>query len=91
MRTAPDALASEKRTFADPISGVTVRQVTSDASSNQPLYFTHPGWSPDGRRVVFASDRGGHAHVCVIEDNWHSLLDALPANAPEPRWGRRRA
>ena len=32
----------------------------------------HPCFSPDGRRVVFSSDRTGHTQVyeCVVDESW---------------------
>lgn len=45
-------------------------------------------WSPDGKRLAFVSDRGGHAFIGVYSDDATPLLYLSPATANDgdPRW-----
>lgn len=48
----------------------------------------HPSFSPDGRRMAFSSCRGGHGHVCGMEQDWRWLLETSAATVAEPPWAR---
>lgn len=45
-------------------------------------------WSPDGNKIVFASDRDGHLNIYVIDLNTQSLkrLTNSPVITGSPRW-----
>lgn len=52
-------LPSEKRTYVDPVTGLTVHVLTSDPASDAKPYQTHTTWTADGQWIIFRSDRGG--------------------------------
>ncbi|HYC72582.1 MAG TPA: hypothetical protein VEB66_15335, partial [Opitutaceae bacterium] len=52
-------LPSEKTTYTDPVTGVTVTVLTTAASNDSKPYQTHPTWTADGQWILFRADRGG--------------------------------
>jgi oligogalacturonide lyase len=58
---------SEKRTYTDRVTGVTVHQLTENMSHSYHLYFTNPGWWNDNRRLLFGSDRGNSSNLYSME------------------------
>ena len=60
-------LPSEKRTYADRVTGVTVHQLTDHMAHSYHLYFTNPGWWDDGRRLLLGSDRGNSSNLYSLE------------------------
>ena len=58
---------SEKRTYADRITGVTVHQLTEHMAHSYHLYFTNPGWWDGDRRLLFGSDRGNSSNLYAME------------------------
>lgn len=55
--------ASEHSTFADPVTGATIHQITSHPSINHPTYFLQSSFTPDGSHVLFTSYRTGTAQL----------------------------
>ena len=58
---------AEGRTFEDPDTGTTVRQLTNYKAHSHHLYFTNPGWYDDGRRLLIGSDRGNASNLYSID------------------------
>lgn len=67
---------SEWRSHTDPLSGVTVEQLTNHKGHSHHFYFTrhgssmriqqthvHPRFSPDGSYVVYTSDVSGYGNL----------------------------
>jgi oligogalacturonide lyase len=48
---------SEKRTFIDKVTGLTITALTTSPANDQLPYQTHPHWTSDGKYVIFHSDR----------------------------------
>jgi hypothetical protein len=55
----PRRFAPEWRAFADPETGVSIRQITDCAAEHCPLPARHGSITPDGRSVLFLSNRHG--------------------------------
>jgi oligogalacturonide lyase len=69
----------------DPISGVTVRQLTDHNAHSHHLYFTNPGWFAGGRKLLIASDRGNRANLYAVETAGgalEQLTDLEPVSHP---------
>ena len=58
---------SEKRTYKDRVTGVTVHQLTEHLAHSYHLYFTNPGWWDNDRRLLFGSDRGNSSNLYSME------------------------
>lgn len=58
--------ASENLTYEDPVTGVQVIALTTSGHSNSKIYQTHPQWTPDGRYIVFRSNRAEGRHFYAI-------------------------
>jgi len=48
---------SENFTYKDEVTGATVNALTTSRNSNSTMYQTHPQWTPDGKYIVFRSNR----------------------------------
>jgi serine/threonine protein kinase/Tol biopolymer transport system component len=66
------------------------RQLTNDVAKDR-----NPGWSPDGRQILFYSDRGGRYEAWTIRPDGSSLQPItatkgepvfFPLWSPDPRW-----
>ena len=75
------SLSSEKHTYTDRVTGVSVQQLTDHLAHNYHLYFTNPGWWDAGRRLLFGSDRGNCGNLYSIELA-SGVLTRLTDNAP---------
>ena len=69
------------------INGGRQRNLTKHAIANE----VHPAWSPDGRKIVFVSDRDGNSNIYVMDTDGknvqrltdHPLKDNKPAWSPD--------
>jgi oligogalacturonide lyase len=62
-----DPTTPELRTYRDPVSGVTVRQLTDHRAHSYHLYFTNSGWWDSNRRLLFGSDRGNATNLYSLD------------------------
>ncbi|RRJ94878.1 oligogalacturonide lyase [Opitutaceae bacterium TAV4] len=58
---------SEKRTYADPLTGVPVTQLTHYRGHSHHFYFTNPGWYAGGSRFLFSSDRSNRTNLFGVD------------------------
>jgi oligogalacturonide lyase len=48
---------SEKHSFKDKVTGLTVTALTTDTANDSKIYQTHPQWTSDGLYIIFRSSR----------------------------------
>lgn len=74
---------AESRTFHDPETGVRITQLTDHKAHSHHTYFTNPGWYDEGRRLLFASDRGNATNLYGLDLASHEFrqLTDLPDGA----------
>ncbi|MGE0734201.1 MAG: oligogalacturonate lyase family protein [Alphaproteobacteria bacterium] len=73
----------EWRLFADPVTGVPIRQLTDRGANSHHLYFTNSGWYAGGSKLLFASERPGGANLFSIaldDGAITQLTDLAPAD-----------
>lgn len=59
-------LPSEKTTYVDKVTGVTVTVLTTDTANDAKPYQTHTTWTSDGQWIVFRSNRGGDGSQAFV-------------------------
>jgi len=57
-------LTTDERGFADPIN------VTAELQTQEPGFYGHPAWSPDGRWLAFVEDTAGFRGIDMIDWNY---------------------
>jgi oligogalacturonide lyase len=62
-----DVLGPEKSEFTDESTGTRVIQLTSGPAPSHHPYFTHPCFTPDGRRLLIVSTRSGARQLFCVE------------------------
>lgn len=83
-RAHPLVMNSEIRTFSDPISGRTVRQLTRYKGHSHHFYFTNPGWWDGGRRLLFGSDRAGRTNLFSVHLESGEITQHTDQDMPGP-------
>lgn len=66
-------LPSEKRVYADKVTGAQITALTTDPANDAKIYQDHAQWTADGKWIVFRSNRGAPAST-----------SATPAPTPAP-------
>jgi oligogalacturonide lyase len=84
MRHMSRTFPSEIRTFADRLTGRTIRQFTNYKGHSHHLYFTNPGWFDGGRRLLFGSDRGGRTNLFSVHLESGQIVQHTDADMPPP-------
>jgi Tol biopolymer transport system component len=76
--------AARKHLWVAPVSGATPAHQLSDVRGN----CSSPKWSPDGRQLVFVSDRGDHSFIAVYELGHDTVRYLAPSVDRDisPRW-----
>lgn len=74
------------RTFQDPVTGVTIHQVTEGPEPSAHLYFTSPSWAAGGKHLIFCRRRDWHKNLCVAAPNGEvRQLTFYAPDLPEPQ------
>jgi oligogalacturonide lyase len=74
----------EWRDYADPLTGRRVRQLTNSSSEDYHLYFYNPTVTPDGKYLIFLSERTGISNLFRLDLQSGvivQLTDARPVRA----------
>jgi oligogalacturonide lyase len=58
---------AEWQELTDPISGIRIWQLTNYKAHSYHLYFTNSGWYADGKKLLFASDRGNRTNLYGLD------------------------
>ena len=66
-RPAGASWTPELRIYSDPVSGATVRQLTSYLGHSSHFYFTYPCWFDQGRKILFSSDRDNRTNFFSVD------------------------
>src|SRR5215216_4945656 len=76
--------ASEWRDYQDPFTGRRVRQLTGSQAEDYHLYFYNPSVTPDGKYLIFFSERTGLSNLFRLDlqsGEIVQLTDAQPLRA----------
>jgi len=57
---------SEKTSYTDKVTGLTVTVLTTDASGSAKPYQTHTTWTADGKWIIMRSNRGGNGSQAFL-------------------------
>ena len=70
-------LPSERKIVPDPVTGVPLTFLTTDAASDSKIYQTHPQWTSDGKWVIFRSSRpGSEGQAMLINEETGDMIQA---------------
>jgi oligogalacturonide lyase len=82
--TVGKTYAPEWRDYLDPLTGRHVRQLTDSRAENYHLYFYNPSVTPDGKYLIFISERTGVSNLFRLDLESGEILqltDARPVRA----------
>lgn len=71
--------APEWREYSDPLTGRRVRQLTNSPAEDYHLYFYNPSITPDGKYLIFISERTGISNLFRLELQNGSIVQLTEA------------
>ncbi len=77
---------SERRSFADPATGRLVTCHTSAAANSYPLYYFVPSHTPDGRYLVFHSERSGWVQLYRLALDTGDITQLTDGRTEDSGW-----
>ena len=66
--------------YRDPVTGLTVTMLTTHLASDTNLYQTGQSWTPDGKFLLFNSDRSGRQQIYCVEMSSGSITQLTDGN-----------
>ncbi len=66
--------AAEWRDDSDPLTGRRVRQLTDSSAEDYHLYFYNPSVTPDGKYLIFISERTGLSNLFRLDLQTGSIV-----------------
>jgi oligogalacturonide lyase len=72
--TAGRIWPSERKTYADPRTGLEVRQLTNYRGHSHHFYFTNPGWYDGGQKLLFSSDRENKTNLFGVDLKTYEII-----------------
>src|SRR5918992_394562 len=79
-----EVFPAEWLSFADPETGVEIRQLTNHKGHSHHLYFTNPGWYDGGRRLLFGSDRNNRTNLFGVALHSGEITQLTDLDQPPP-------
>ena len=82
--TVGRSYAPEWRDYLDPLTGRRVRQLTDSPAEDYHLYFYNPSVTPDGKYLIFISERTGVSNLFRLDLDGGTIMqltDAQPVRA----------
>ena len=76
-------MKSEKYTYTDKDTGAEITRITSYRSNSNHLYFTNNSFYDNGKRIVFASERGNAHNLFSLELESGEIEQLTDVPAPE--------
>lgn len=78
-------MSSERQSYTDRQSGVTVTQLTNYKGHSHHFYFTNPGWYAGGQKLLISSDRNNRTNlygIDMVSGEIEQLTDLEPVPLP---------
>jgi oligogalacturonide lyase len=79
--TAGRRYPAERRSYRDPLTGREVWQLTNSAAEDYHLYFYNPSVTPDGRYLIFFSERTGLSNLFRLDLRTGEIVQLTDAPA----------
>lgn len=81
-----DIFPSERRTFIDETTGRSITQLTGARAHSYPLYYFVTSFTPDGKYLVFHSERGGSVQLYRLDLATGEIGQLTDGHTPDSGW-----
>jgi oligogalacturonide lyase len=74
---------SEKATYEDPATKLTITRLTTSPANDAKIYQTHQQWAADGKHIIFRSNRaeGGRTQAFAVNEQTGDIVQLTEGNA----------
>jgi len=81
-----DTFPSEWREFTDPETGRRIKQLTAGRHNNYPLYYFIPSITPNGRYLIFHSERTGWVQLFRLDMQTGEIVQLTDGRTRDSGW-----